>query len=46
MNEEMNLGEILEKEIKKRVLTEILLLIKESNNIEELEAKVKALLNK
>lgn len=46
MNEEMNLGEILEKEIEKRVLTEILLLIKESNNMEELETKVKALLNK
>ncbi len=46
MEEEMNSSEILAKEVEKRVLTEMLLLLKESNNIEELEDKIKTLLNK
>lgn len=44
--EEMNASEILAKEVEKRVLTEMLLLIKESKDLEELEQKIKALLNK
>ncbi|WP_368346721.1 hypothetical protein [Peptostreptococcus anaerobius] len=46
MNEEMNLAETLKQEIEKRVLTEMLLLVKESKSVEEIETKIKALLNK
>ena len=42
----MNLAEALKQEVERRVLTEMLLLIKESDNIEEVETKVKTLLNK
>lgn len=44
--EDMNGSEIIVKEVEKRVLTETLLLIKESESLEELEEKIKTLLNK
>ena len=46
MDEEMNLSELLVKEAKENELRKILLMIKESNSLEELEEKIKALLNK
>ena len=46
MDEEMNLSELLVKEAKENELRKILLMIKESNSLEELEEKIKALLHK
>lgn len=44
--EEMNTSELLVKEVKESTLKDVLLMIKESQDLKELETKIKALLNK
>lgn len=44
--DEMNQAEVAREETEQKMLYKILLLIKESKDLEELEAKVKALLEK
>lgn len=44
--DEMNACELLVKEAKNSALKDAVMAIKESNSLEEAEAKVKALLNK
>lgn len=44
--EEMNTSELLVKEVKDSTLKDVLLMIKESQDLKELETKIKALLNK
>ena len=46
MNEEMNQAEIAREETEQKMLYKILLMVKESKDLNELEEKVKALLNK
>lgn len=44
--EEMNTSELLVKEVKDSTLKDVLLMIKESQDLKELETKIKALLSK
>lgn len=44
--EEMNTSELLVKEVKDSTLKDVLLMIKDSQDLKELETKIKALLNK
>ena len=46
MDEEMNQAEIAREETEQKMLYKILLMIKESKDLNELEGKVKTLLNK
>ena len=46
MDENMNQSETVRDETEQKMIYKILLMIKESKNLEELEEKVKALLNK
>ena len=46
MNEEMNQAEVAREETEAKMIYKFLLLIKESKDLEELEQKTRALLNK
>ncbi len=46
MNEDMNQAEVLKEETEEKMIYKVLLMIKESESLEELELKLKALLNK
>lgn len=46
MNEEMNQAEVARDETEEKMIYKFLLMIKESKDLEELEAKTKALLNR
>ena len=46
MEEEMNQAEVARGETEQKMIYKFLLMIKESNSLEELEEKAKALLNK
>lgn len=46
MNEEMNQAEVARDETEQKMIYKFLLMIKESKDLEDLEEKTKALLNK
>ncbi len=46
MTEDMNQAEVSREETEQKMIYKFLLMIKESDSLEELEEKIKALLNK